>query len=102
MPETAESKRQYAAVPGISIFEAGRTGRAGTGSKPAKRSAKSISTVNRSASPLSSISCRSSSLRPLAARPRIHGETVSTSITPRSRSKRYRRIMAAPPKYRFW
>ena len=76
-------------MPGISIFDAGRgAGRAGTGAKPAKRSAKSMSTENRSASPLSSISCRSSSLIPFAARPRIHGETVSTSMVLRSRSKR--------------
>ncbi|MGN9846594.1 hypothetical protein ACTMTI_51675 [Nonomuraea sp. H19] len=91
------SNRQYATVPlGITAF-AGRGGGGVRGANPAKRASKSISMLNRSTGPVSSRFSASSGVRSSGSRSSSHGDSVSTSITFRTRSKAYNRTMPAPP-----
>ena len=68
------------------IREAGRGAGMTGGSNPAKRAAKSISRLNRSAGPVSSRFSASSGVRADSFLLSSHGENVSTSMTPRIRS----------------
>nr|WP_257040502.1 hypothetical protein [Streptomyces sp. OK228] len=91
------SKRQYATVPRGITADAGRGFGEAAGAKPLKRSSKSTLRLNRSVGPASSIVSASNGDRLCGSRARNHGEKVSTSMTLRTRSKPYRRIIPAPP-----